>query len=508
MCWSTAPQRRERRLQDDRLSRPSRSRRHDYFRGLRAGPWPTATSTPPRTRDLIQNGPRRRGKIGAGQQRRGYIDLSTPSSYEGPGRCPATPRGPGGALGPTTAAVAPAPALEQSPASPTAATPTTTRRLQASTLEPGVRATRAAACDAPPPADAATGRRELGPPSGASEVDSGRNLRVTFSEPVTAGRQRVRARLQRHRRPARRLAHERHDLRPRPAVALPGGRCTLRVEGGDYPTRTPTTRRTPARTTPRASTDARRPACASTTSRAPAPLALDGRSSPGARRRHRAPRPTASGSRTRSPTPTTRTSEGIFVFTSSAPDGRRRRRRRGDGRPAAVSEFRAGGATGANLTTTELDRPDRATQPARGTIAPDASSARAAASRRHAGRSRTTRTGDVEQRQTPTVRPEQDGIDFHESLEGMLVQVNDAVAVGPTNSFGELPALGRRRPATPACARRAAASIVQSGRLQPRAVHPRRRCTGDAADVERRRHALGADRRRRRLHRSATTSTR
>jgi predicted extracellular nuclease len=31
----------------------------------------------------------------------------------------------------------------------------------------------------------------------------------------------------------------------------------------------------------------------------------------------------------------------------------------------------------------------------------------------------------------------QDGIDFYESLEGMLLQVNDAVAVGPTSGFGE-----------------------------------------------------------------------
>lgn len=35
--------------------------------------------------------------------------------------------------------------------------------------------------------------------------------------------------------------------------------------------------------------------------------------------------------------------------------------------------------------------------------------------------------------------PSEDGIDFYESLEGMLVQINDAVAVGPTNDFGEIP---------------------------------------------------------------------
>ena len=35
--------------------------------------------------------------------------------------------------------------------------------------------------------------------------------------------------------------------------------------------------------------------------------------------------------------------------------------------------------------------------------------------------------------------PANDGADFWESLEGMLVQVSDPVAVGPTNAFGELP---------------------------------------------------------------------
>jgi predicted extracellular nuclease len=41
--------------------------------------------------------------------------------------------------------------------------------------------------------------------------------------------------------------------------------------------------------------------------------------------------------------------------------------------------------------------------------------------------------------------PASDGIDFYESLEGMLVQVNNAVAVGPTSDFGsnrEIPVVG------------------------------------------------------------------
>lgn len=43
-------------------------------------------------------------------------------------------------------------------------------------------------------------------------------------------------------------------------------------------------------------------------------------------------------------------------------------------------------------------------------------------------------TGDVET--SGVFDPANDGIDFYESLESMLVQVNDAVAVGPTSDFG------------------------------------------------------------------------
>ena len=41
-------------------------------------------------------------------------------------------------------------------------------------------------------------------------------------------------------------------------------------------------------------------------------------------------------------------------------------------------------------------------------------------------------------RPTSTFDPAADGIDFYESLEGMRVQVNNAVAVGPRNGFGEI----------------------------------------------------------------------
>lgn len=46
-------------------------------------------------------------------------------------------------------------------------------------------------------------------------------------------------------------------------------------------------------------------------------------------------------------------------------------------------------------------------------------------------------TGSIET--TPnTFDPDTDGIDFYESLEGMLVQVNNPVVIGPRNDFGEI----------------------------------------------------------------------
>ena len=131
------------------------------------------------------------------------------------------------------------------------------------------------------------------------------------------------------------------------------------------------------------------------------------------------------------------TSEGIFVFTSSAPisvsvgDGVRVK--------GTVTEFRPGGATTANLTTTELGSPTVVVlthgnalpaaivigvggrMPPTSVIEDDASS------------------GNVET--SGVFDPASDGLDFYESLEGMLVQINDPVIVGPTNSFNEIPIL-------------------------------------------------------------------
>jgi uncharacterized protein len=139
------------------------------------------------------------------------------------------------------------------------------------------------------------------------------------------------------------------------------------------------------------------------------------------------------------------TSEGLFVFTSSAPPA-------GAAVGSAVlvsgrvSEFRAGctpscdPASGAfdNLTTTEIVSP-RVTQAGPGAAIPPTVIG--------AG-GRVPPSTVIEDDATGSVEtsgvfdPAQDGIDFYESLEGMSVRLNDAVAVGPTNDFGEIPLVG------------------------------------------------------------------
>jgi predicted extracellular nuclease len=163
-----------------------------------------------------------------------------------------------------------------------------------------------------------------------------------------------------------------------------------------------------------------------------------------------------------------RTSEGIFVFTGAAP-------------PAAavvgaavivtgrVTEFRAGctptctppdfpsGEFGSsafpNLSTTQIDR---------AVVVPGGTGSIMPTVVGQGGRVPPTTviendtpdpqaddppllSGNVESKsglpldtanQDPTFDPSEDGIDFYESLEGMLTQVNDAVVVEPTNVFG------------------------------------------------------------------------
>ncbi len=126
------------------------------------------------------------------------------------------------------------------------------------------------------------------------------------------------------------------------------------------------------------------------------------------------------------------TSEGIFVFTTSAPG-----RHTGDSVTVSgtVAEFRSGGSTSANLTTTEIDSPTvtlvstgnplpAATLVGTGGRVPPASVIDSGVS-----------SGNVET--SGTFDPTAHGLDFWESLEDMRVQLNNAVVVGPSDSGGE-----------------------------------------------------------------------
>ncbi|WP_196511933.1 choice-of-anchor I family protein [Nostoc sp. NZL] len=126
------------------------------------------------------------------------------------------------------------------------------------------------------------------------------------------------------------------------------------------------------------------------------------------------------------------TSEGIFVFTSSAPTVSV-----GDSVlvSGTVTEFRPGGDAN-NLTKTQITTPTIVTVSS-GNALPSATILG------NGGRNIPTTvidndtTGNIETG-TTTFDPVQDGIDFYESLEGMVVQVNNPVATSPTNSFGEI----------------------------------------------------------------------
>lgn len=128
------------------------------------------------------------------------------------------------------------------------------------------------------------------------------------------------------------------------------------------------------------------------------------------------------------------TSEALFVFTSSAPNVTV-----GDSVlvSGTVTEFRPGGSGGTdNLTLTELSSPTVS-------VLSSGNALPAATVVGNGGRVPPSTvidddaTGDVET--SGTFDPATDGVDFYESLECMLVQVNDALAVGPTNGFGEIP---------------------------------------------------------------------
>lgn len=132
------------------------------------------------------------------------------------------------------------------------------------------------------------------------------------------------------------------------------------------------------------------------------------------------------------PTPDSddRTSEGIFVFTSSAPTVSV-----GDSVlvSGTVTEFRPGNDAN-NLTKTQITTPTIVTVSS-GNDLPTATILG------NGGRTIPTTVIDNDtianiETGTTTFDPAQDGIDFYESLEGMLVQVNNPITTSPTANFG------------------------------------------------------------------------
>ena len=130
------------------------------------------------------------------------------------------------------------------------------------------------------------------------------------------------------------------------------------------------------------------------------------------------------------------TSDAVFVFTSGAPTVAVSDAVVVNG---VVSEFRPGGGSSTNLTTTEITSPQV-------TVASSGNPLPAATVVGSGGRVPPGEvidddaSGSVET--SGTFDPASDGIDFYESLEAMRVQLNDAVAVGPTSDFGEIPVVG------------------------------------------------------------------
>lgn len=121
----------------------------------------------------------------------------------------------------------------------------------------------------------------------------------------------------------------------------------------------------------------------------------------------------------------TATSDGIFIFTSSRPTVIVGNAIQVKG---TVSEFTPGGASSGNLSTTQISSPSITVQSSNNAL-PDAVVL---------GLDQIQPTEIIDNDGLQTYDPDTDGIDFYESLEGMRVTVNDALAVSPTNRFGEI----------------------------------------------------------------------
>ncbi|NEO25687.1 MAG: DUF4114 domain-containing protein [Kamptonema sp. SIO4C4] len=124
------------------------------------------------------------------------------------------------------------------------------------------------------------------------------------------------------------------------------------------------------------------------------------------------------------------TSDGLFVFTGSSPGVTV-----GDAVDVTgtVNEFVPGGLETGNLSITELSGNPTVTLISAGNPLPAATVIGL--------NGRIPPEQIIDNDGLSAFNPDEDGIDFYESLEGMLLQVDDPVAVSPTSRFGEITVL-------------------------------------------------------------------
>lgn len=152
------------------------------------------------------------------------------------------------------------------------------------------------------------------------------------------------------------------------------------------------------------------------------------------------------------------TSEGIFVFTRETPSVAI-----GDGVAVGgtVGEFIPGGPETGNLSTTQITANSvlvvSSNNPLPGPVILGEN-----------GRPVPTETIDDDG--LTSFDPETDAIDFYESVEGMVVAVEDAVAVGPTSRFGEIPVIGDGG-ATSDNRTEAGGLFIEEGDFNPERIH-------------------------------------
>ncbi|MQA01517.1 MAG: nuclease [Streptosporangiales bacterium] len=131
------------------------------------------------------------------------------------------------------------------------------------------------------------------------------------------------------------------------------------------------------------------------------------------------------------------TAEGLLVYTGAAPGVAVGHAVTVTGK---VTEYRPGGAA-TNLSTTEIvSAPDQVDVASSGNPLPAATVA--GSDGRVPPNQVITEGVDGDVEESDVFAPAKHGLDFWESLEGMRVQVDDALAVAPTNRFGELAVVG------------------------------------------------------------------